>query len=63
MNDAIVEEVRNYRMEHTLKFNGNLAAICKDLREIQAASGLNVVRLPPQTLPPPFKSVTACTKK
>ena len=48
MKDPIVEEVRQYRMEHTRKFNGDLAAICKDLQEIQRRSGREVVRLPPR---------------
>jgi hypothetical protein len=48
MKDPIVEEVRRYRMEHSRKFNGDLAAICKDLREIQQRSGHQVVRLPPR---------------
>ncbi len=46
MNDPIVEEVRRVRMEHTKKFHGNLAAICEDLRAIQATCGHKVVRLP-----------------
>ena len=50
MRDPIVEEVRKYRMEHTKKFNGDLAAICADLRAIQSASGHEVVRLPPRKL-------------
>jgi hypothetical protein len=37
-------------MEHTRKFNGDLAAICADLRTIQAASGYEVVRLRPKRL-------------
>ena len=45
MKDPIVEEVRKYRMEHTRKFGGDLAAICADLRRIQNASGHKVVRL------------------
>ena len=53
MKDPIVEEVRKHRMEHTKKFNGDLTAICADLRAVQAASGLTVVRLtskkPPKT--------------
>lgn len=48
MKDPIVEEVRKYRMEHTRKFQGNLSAICADLRSIQLASGHNVVRLSPK---------------
>jgi len=52
MTDPIVEEVRKHRMEHTLRFGRNLAAICADLRTIQATSGHTVVRLPPKRLEP-----------
>jgi len=52
MRDPIVEEVRKYRMEHTRKFGGDLAAICADLRRVQAASGHEVVRLAPKKLTP-----------
>lgn len=48
MNDPIVREVRKHRMEHTLGFGGDLAAICADLRAIQVASGHTVVRLSPR---------------
>ena len=50
MKDPIVEEVRKHRMEHTRKFGGDLAAICADLRAIQAASGHKVVRLAAKNL-------------
>jgi hypothetical protein len=50
MKDPIIEEVRKYRMEHTRKFGGNLAAICIDLRQIQTTSGHEVVRLAPKRL-------------
>ncbi len=52
MKDPIVQEVRKYRMEHTLKFGGDLDAICADLRAIQAASGHTVVRLSPRRSAP-----------
>jgi hypothetical protein len=52
MIDPIVQEVRRHRMEHTLKFKGDLAAICADLRAIQIASGHAVVRLAPRHLAP-----------
>ncbi|RPJ56957.1 MAG: hypothetical protein EHM23_22050 [Acidobacteria bacterium] len=52
MRDPIVEEVRKYRMEHTQKFGGNLAAICADLRSVQEASGHEVVRLPAKRVEP-----------
>ena len=48
MTDPIVQEVRKHRMEHTRRFAGDLAAICADLRTIQAASGHVVVRLSPR---------------
>ena len=52
MKDPIVEEVREARMEHTRKFKGDLGAICEDLRRIEAACGLSVVRLPPRRREP-----------
>jgi len=52
MRDPIVEEVRKHRMEHTRKFQGDLSAICTDLRSIQSASGHKVVRLAPRKLEP-----------
>ena len=48
MTDPIVDEVRKHRMEHTLRFGRNLAAICTDLRTIQATSGHIVVRMAPR---------------
>ncbi len=48
MNDPIVQEVRKQRLQHTLKFGGDLVAICADLRSIQASSGHIVVRLTPK---------------
>ena len=52
MKDPIVDEVRKHRMKHTRKFKGDLAAICADLRSIQANSGQAVVRLSPRRLKP-----------
>jgi len=52
MNDPIVQEVRKNRMEHTLRFGGNLAAICNELRSIQASSGHTIVRLTPRRMQP-----------
>jgi hypothetical protein len=48
MKDPIVEEVRHARMEHTKRFNYDLSAICKDLREVQKKCGHKVVRLYPK---------------
>jgi hypothetical protein len=44
MNDPIVDEIGKHRMEHARKFSVDLAAICKDLRRLQKASGHKVVR-------------------
>jgi len=52
MKDMIVEEVRKYRMEHTLKFHGDISAICADLRDVQTISGYKVVRFPPRKIQP-----------
>lgn len=56
MKDPIVEEVRKHRMEHTKKFGGDFAAICADLRSIQAESGHQVIRLAPRKLEPTRRS-------
>jgi len=56
MKDPIVEEVRKSRMEHTRKFQGDLSAICADLRDVQIASGHKVVRLAPRKLKPTIRS-------
>lgn len=48
MNDPIVEEIRKYRDQYAAKFNYDLAAICKDLRERQATCGREIVSRPPK---------------
>jgi hypothetical protein len=50
MRDPIHEEIHRYREEHARKFNFDLAAICKDLRE--RSRDLQVVRLPPNKISP-----------
>ncbi len=50
MSDPIVDEVRRHRMEHTCKFGGDLKLICEDMRRIQHAAGLQVVRRPPKRI-------------
>ena len=42
-NDEIVDEVRRARDEHAKKFNYDIAAICADIRQKQAASNRQVV--------------------
>jgi len=44
--DPIVEEVRRIRDECAAKFNNDLAAICRDLREKEKRSGRKVVSFP-----------------
>jgi hypothetical protein len=42
-NDEIVDEVRRVREEHAAQFNYDIAAICADIRQKQAASQRQVV--------------------
>lgn len=46
--DPIVEEIRKYRQEYAARFNHDLKAICRDLRERQEKGGRKVVSLPPR---------------
>lgn len=46
--DPIVEEVRRLREEYAARFNHDLAAICRDLRERQQKGGRTVVSLMPK---------------
>ncbi|MBN2267765.1 MAG: hypothetical protein JW725_05520 [Candidatus Babeliaceae bacterium] len=50
LNDAIVEEIRTFRAEHAQRFDGNLAAICDDLRRIQQESHHSIVAFPPKKI-------------
>lgn len=46
--DPIVEAVRKARAAHAAKFGNDLAAICKDVREREKASGRPLVRRAPK---------------
>jgi hypothetical protein len=46
--DPIVEEIRQYRQEYAARFNHDLKAICRDLRQRQAEGDRKVVSLPPR---------------
>lgn len=46
--DPIVDDVRKRRQEYAAKFNFDLKAICRDLRERQLRGNRKVVSLPPQ---------------
>ncbi len=54
--DKIVEEIRRIRDEHAAKFNYDLDAIYKDLKQKEKACGRKVVSLPPK---PFFKATGA----
>jgi hypothetical protein len=59
--DPIVEEVRRRREEYAARFNHDLRAICRDLRERQKKSGRKIVSLPPKRVPKesPTRDLTA----
>jgi len=45
-NDPIVEEIRNIREAHAVKFNYDLKAICADMKKKEKDCGHPVVSLP-----------------
>lgn len=47
-NDPIVDEIRRIRQEHTDRFNGDLHAICEDLRRQERESGREYVSFAPR---------------
>ena len=49
LNDPIVDEVRQARQLHAAKFDFDLEAICKDLKQQEAASNLKLVAFPPKS--------------
>ena len=53
VRDPIVEEVRKARDEYAQRFNYNLDAICRDLRQQQAKSGRKVVSFPAKPVKQP----------
>jgi hypothetical protein len=48
MKDPIVAEVRQHRMEHTQRFNSDLALICEDFRKLEAGLGDRLVSPQPR---------------
>ena len=46
--DSVVEEIRKVREEHAAKFNYDLHAIYRDLKEQERQSRREVVSLPPK---------------
>lgn len=47
-NDEIVEETRRTREEYAARFNYDLAAIYKDLKEQQECAKHKIISLPPK---------------
>ncbi len=56
MRDPIVEEIRKHREQYAAKFNYDLAAICKDLRDRQATCGREVVSRPAKRVQQPVRA-------
>jgi hypothetical protein len=56
--DPIVEEVRKARDAHAAKFNYNLQAIYRDLKEQEKQSGRTFVSYPPKRIPEAEKAHT-----
>lgn len=46
--DPIVAEVRRVRERHAAKFNYDLDAICRDLKDQERKGGRRVISLPPK---------------
>ena len=52
MKDPYVDEIRQYRMEHTKQFKSDLHLICEDIRSFEASLGERVVTLKPRKFHP-----------
>jgi hypothetical protein len=52
MIDPIVDEVRRVRDAHAAKFNNDLDAIYRDIKEQEKKSGLKFVSYPPRRIEP-----------
>jgi hypothetical protein len=51
-HDTLVDEVREIREAYAARFDYDLHAICRDLKEQEKASGRKLVTLPPRRLVP-----------
>jgi hypothetical protein len=58
-SDPIVDEIHRYREEYAKRFNYDLDAICRDLREKQERRGQIVVSRPPKLLSDEKRSTEA----
>jgi hypothetical protein len=52
-NDPIVEEIRKIRDEHAARFNYDLDAIFRDIKESGKELGLPLITLPPNRVAKP----------
>jgi hypothetical protein len=52
MNDPIVDEVRQVRDSHAARFNYDLDAIFRDIKEQEKRSGRKFISIPPHRLEP-----------
>ena len=52
INDPIVAEVRKIRNRHAARFNYDLDAIYRDLKDREKTSGRTYVSYPPRRYPP-----------
>jgi hypothetical protein len=59
MSDPIVDEVRQVRDAHAAMFDYDLDAIFRDIKEQEAASGLDFVSYPPRSIEPTGDPVRA----
>lgn len=50
MKDPFVDEVRQYRLEHTRRFNNDLHLICEDLKQFELTLGKRLVTLTPRRI-------------
>jgi hypothetical protein len=49
--DPIVEEIRQIREQHSVKFNNDLRAIYRDLKKQEKKSGRKYLRFEPKRMP------------
>ena len=54
--DPIVEAVRKVREAHAARFDYDVPAIYRDLKEQESTSGRKYVRFPPRRVPPVKKT-------
>jgi len=57
IDDPIVTEVRNVRARHVAKFNYDLEAIYRDLKEMEKKGGRSYVSYPPRRCQPKASAV------